>query len=334
MPEIRQNLATREWVIIATERAMRPEEFVKPSSPVVAPPFVAACPFCPGNEDKCPSETHRVGEGNTWRVRTFPNKFSALTSVGDVVRRHDGIRNSMSGVGLHEVIVESPLHNTSTALVSLEQLADVLTACQARYEAAHSDPRVQQIVIFKNHGATAGTSIEHPHWQMIALPLVPFQIRCRLEAALDYYDDHGECLYCRMILDEVAVGVRLVNETEHFVAFCPYAAASPFHLWILPKRHMASFDAATPGELYDLGRSLLDVLRRVHFGLGNPDFNLIVRSAPVGLSDSADFHWYVTIVPRVSKTAGFELGSGMFVNTAFPEESAKFLRGVKLPAAT
>lgn len=333
MPEIRQNLATREWVIISTERAQRPEEFVKPFQPVSAPLYVATCPFCPGNEDKTPRETYRIADGEKWRVRTFPNKFSALTSVGDVVRRADGIRRSMSGVGLHEVIVESPLHNTTTALLPLEQIADVLCACQARYEAAHSDPRVQQIVLFKNHGATAGTSIEHPHWQMIALPLVPFQIRCRLEAALDYYDDNGECLYCRMLLDETAAAKRIINETEHFVAFCPYAAASPFHLWILPKRHMASFDAASPGELFDLGRSVSDALRRVYFGLGNPDFNLIVRSSPVGLSDSADFHWYMTIVPRVSRTAGFELGSGMFVNTAYPEDSARFLRDVKLPEA-
>ncbi|MEW5945885.1 MAG: galactose-1-phosphate uridylyltransferase [bacterium] len=331
MPEIRQNIATKEWVIIATERSKRPHDFKAPERERAEKraAFVPGCPFCPGNEGMTPDETFRIERGGAWSVRVTPNKFAALNREGERVRRIHGVERSMSGVGVHEVIVETPLHNKTIALLSGGEISDVLAAYRQRYESILADPRIELVIIFKNHGEAAGTSLEHPHSQLIALPIVPSQVRHRLQDALIFSDDYGECVYCRMLREERKDGRRVVAENEHFCAFILYAAASPFHIWVLPKRHAASFGAASDAELKNLADILGRVLRKLYFGLDDPDFNYVIRSAPNGLRNATYFHWYLSIVPRLGKAAGFELGSGMFINPSVPEESADFLRGVK-----
>jgi UDPglucose--hexose-1-phosphate uridylyltransferase len=332
MAELRQNVLTREWVIISPERAKRPDEFArKKNGEHVLPEYVADCPFCVGNEHLTLDELYRLPEKGEWKVRVIPNKFPALTSHGERVRRVDGIYRSMTAVGFHEVIVEHRLHNITIALMSDEEIADILRVYRQRYNDIKNDSRIEAIILFKNHGEGAGTSVSHPHSQIVATPIVPNQIRSRMEEAIRYFDDTGECPCCRTVKDELEAKERLIFRSTNFVAFIPYAALSPFHIWIFPLRHVSSFDRISDGEIKDLAKCFRTVLAKLYYGLNNPDFNYSIRSVPSRDLHTEYFHWYFTIVPRVSKTAGFEIGSGMYVNTALPEESAEFLRGVSIP---
>lgn len=332
MPELRLNQVTKEWVIIATERAKRPEDFKSRVIKKHPPAFLPTCPFCPGNESKTPEEVFRITEGDQWKIRVVPNKFAALHRDAERVRKNSGIKHSISGFGVHDVIIETPVHNMTTALLPLDRVSEIVSTYKKRFIEMHSDSRIGHVIIFKNHGEGAGTSLEHPHSQIIGTPVTPFQIRERIEEAIRFFDITGECLVCRTTAEEKAEGARVVFETEHFLAFIPYAAISAFHTWIFPKRHAASFSDITEAEIPDLALNLKTVLAKLYFGLNNPDYNYTIRSNKPRDSKSESFHWYMSIVPRVSTTAGFEMGSGMFINTSLPEESARFLREVNIPA--
>jgi UDPglucose--hexose-1-phosphate uridylyltransferase len=327
MPEIRHNIITREWVIIATERAKRPEEFAKANPR--RPPSVAhdpKCVFCPGNETLTPPEVFRIAQDGAWQVRVVPNKFSALDAAGELTRRSEGIKRVISGVGIHEVIVETPAHDRPPALQSEAEYERVIQAYRQRYDDVTRDPRVAHVTLFKNHGERAGSSLEHPHSQLVGTPIIPPQVRDRMENALRFYDETGDCIFCSVLSDELVDQVRVVTQTEHFVAFLPFAALTPFHLWIFPLRHRASFLEATEEELADLARLLRSIQRKFYFGLENPDYNLSIRTPPREASGLKYYHWYVSLIPRVTRVAGFEIGSGMFINVALPEKSAEFLR--------
>lgn len=332
MPEIRYNPITRQWVIIATERARRPEQFSQKEGKKQLPAYDAKCPFCPGNEALAPPETLRLARaaptGSGWQVRVVPNKFAALAAEGELVRSNVGLKRTMTGVGIHEVIVETPLHNTTTARLTDPEVVQIVESYQQRYGAISKDPRVAQLTIFKNHGVAAGTSLEHPHSQLIGTPIIPTEVRDRMETALRFYDEEGTCLFCRTLAEEMDEGTRIVLEGEHFTAFVPFAALSPFHLWIYPKRHSASFAQMDEKEKQDLARVLRRVLAKLYKGLEDPDYNYTIRTAPHDAAGVRYYHWYLSVVPRVTKMAGFELGSGMFINVALPEEAAKFLRGI------
>lgn len=332
MTELRQNMITQDWVIIASERAKRPHEFTqKRDETVVIPVYRSDCPFCRGNEHLTGPECFRLNEGTGWRVRSVINRFSALSPTGEQVRRVEGIYRSLSGFGFHEVIIEHPRHDLTIALLGLEDVANILRVYQCRYHSIKLDSRMKAIIIFKNHGKGAGTSLEHPHSQLAATPIVPYQLRLRTQEAIRYLDDMGECLFCRTLQEELKANERIIFETEHFVAFIPYAALSPFHIWIFPRRHCSSFDQITEEEILDLAYNLKTVLAKLYYGLNNPDYNYTIRSSPTDQESTDYFHWYLAIIPRVSLAAGFEMGSGMFINTAFPEESADFLRSVQIP---
>jgi UDPglucose--hexose-1-phosphate uridylyltransferase len=333
MPEIRHNVLTREWVIISTERAKRPQEFAKErGAKEPRPAFDPKCPFCPGNEAMTPPATLVVPEDGAWKVRVTPNKFAALSYVGDRERSFDGIRHKVAGVGIHEVIVETPDHSKTTALVEDRQVETLLDTYLNRFNFASSDPRVELVTIFKNHGAAAGTSLEHPHSQLIGTPVITPQIRDRLINALKHYDEYGECIFCRVLSTELEEQTRIVMETEHFVTFVQFAALTPFSMLIMPRRHMACFSEIRDAEAADLASILRRTLAKLYYGLKDPDFNYTVRTAPREASGAKYFHWYVSIIPRLTQVAGFELGSGMFINTSLPEENAAFLRGVSIEA--
>jgi UDPglucose--hexose-1-phosphate uridylyltransferase len=334
MPELRQNFATKEWVIIATERAKRPKELARerPAKPLAS--FVATCPFCPGNEDKTPPEVLRVPDGEgKWQVRVVPNKFAALARESQLTRTIHRSRRSITGFGVHDVIVETPDHSQVTALMDDAHVANVLRAYKSRYDGLSLDPRIAHITIFKNHGPDAGTSLEHPHSQLIATPVISSQVRGRFQVALQHYDEYGECMFCQMIDEELSEQDRIVLTTEHFVAVEPFASPTPFATYILPRRHMANFGDISSAEINDLARTLRKMLGKLYHGLGNPDFNYTLRSAPAELHGVKYFHWYVSIIPRLTRVAGFELGSGMFINTVPPESAAEFLRNVKTESA-
>jgi len=329
MSELRQNIATREWVILAPERAWRPDDFAHPDAPDPILVDNGPCPFCPGHEALSPHERCVVPDDNGgWLVRAVANRFPALSRDEGLEYGEEDSRRWMSGVGICDVVVETPEHDTCTACLDAEQLERVLDVYGRLFRSAAEDDRIELVTLFKNHGSGAGTSLAHPHSQLIATPVVPAHIRQRVERAMQYYDDHRACVFCQMLDDELAAGVRLVDETEHFAAFVLYAALSPFHLWLLPKRHQSFFTDVTAAERADLAVILRRVLRRIYKGLSDPDYNFLIRSQPGPPRTTPYFHWYLSVVPRVSTAAGFELGSGMFINTVPPEESAAFLRNV------
>lgn len=332
MSEIRQNLVTKDWVIIATERAKRPEDFKKTGkTKEVLPEYDKKCPFCPGNEAAMsPEETLRIDKNGKWQVRIVPNKFPALSKTGERVRQIDGIKRRLTGVGLHEVVIETPLHNMTTALLPAENIRSIIEAYRQRYNEMIQDNRIEMIIVFKNHGPAAGTSLIHPHSQIVATPVVPTQVRERFISTQKYFDENLECVFCKILSEELKEGTRIVLETKHFVAFIPYAALSPFHCWIYPRRHCSSFGDITDEEISDLTVNLKTTLMKYYYGLDDPDFNFVIRSSPTDMKKLDFFHWYISVIPRITKTAGFELGSGMFINSSLPENDAKFLREVKI----
>ncbi len=332
MPELRQNRFTKEWVIIATERAKRPEELVVKREQKVVPHYVPKCPFCPGNEGLTPPEIFRLSQGGqngNWRTRVIPNKFAALTRDVEPQRVIQRSHRTINGFGVHDVVVETPDHALATALMTDDQVTDILRCYKRRYDELSDDSRIAHVTIFKNHGIEAGTSLEHPHSQIIAAPVISTQVRNRMMEAIRHYDEFGECMFCGAIQEELAEGTRVVIASDHFVALQPYASATPFCTHVYPRRHMASFGFIRENELADLARVLRELLAKLYFGLNNPDFNYTIRTAPHECAAVSYYHWYVSIIPRLTRVAGFELGSGTFINTVLPEAAAEFLRKVK-----
>jgi UDPglucose--hexose-1-phosphate uridylyltransferase len=330
MPELRYNVITREWVVIATERAKRPDQFVRKEEKRRLPEHDPKCPFCPGNEAMTPPENYVVPDTNGWRVRVTPNKFAALSYQGERKRTVKGVRRTVTGVGIHEVIIETPAHNKTTALLSDHEVELIVETYINRFKSAYADPRVEQVTIFKNHGEAAGTSLEHPHSQIIGIPVITSQIRERLSHALGHFDEYGECIFCRVLSQELEEKTRLVLETEHFVTFVQFATLTPFSMLIMPRRHMACFVEMRDAEAADLAHILRLSLAKLFHGLADPDFNYVIRTAPTEYVGVKYYHWYVSIIPRLTRMAGFELGSGMFINVSLPEKDAAFLRDVKV----
>ena len=209
-------------------------------------------------------------------------------------------------------------------------VADILRTYKTRYDELSLDPRIAHVTIFKNHGVDAGTSLEHPHSQLIAAPVISYQVRQRFSEALRHHDDFGICMFCQMIEEELELNERMVLVTEQFVAIEPFASPTPFCTHIYPRRHMASFGDTSAQEIVDLGRVLRTLLAKLYHGLQDPDFNLSVRTAPAECMGVKYFHWYVSVIPRLTRVAGFELGSGMFINTMLPETAAQFLCNLKV----
>ena len=335
MPELRQNFFTKEWVIIATERAKRPEDLAVPRTSKVIESFVPSCPFCPGNENLTPPEILRIPGGDgAWSVRVIPNRFAALSRDSEPTRTIHRSRRVINGFGVHDVIVETPDHAETTALMSDSHVEDILRVYEGRYAELSRDPRIAQVTIFKNHGRDAGTSLEHPHSQLIATPIISHQVRERLQQALSHFDDFGECMFCQMIAEELDEQKRVVLTTDHFVALELFASPAPFSTHIYPRRHMATFGDMRPDELTDLAHVLRSMLAKLYTGLHDPDYNYTIRSAPAEYRGSKYFHWYLSIIPRLTRVAGFELGSGMFINTVLPEAAAEFLRNVETQVVT
>jgi UDPglucose--hexose-1-phosphate uridylyltransferase len=329
MSEIRQNRLTGEWVIIAPERAKRGGNLRQATERIAIPPFEPNCPFCPGNEGLATDERYRVeGHDRQWAVRSLVNKFSVLSSAGELALAGSpaACGASVNGVGLHEVLVESPQHDQSIALFPLEQVLWIVEAYRHRFQAFYQDPRVRHVIVFKNHGADAGASQQHPHSQVVGIPIVPGQVVERIERAQRFFAETGRCLACTLIAEEREQASRIIAENDRFVAFIPYAALSPYHLWVFPKTHAACFSEEPAETLPALAEMLHTLLAKVHGLLANPAFNLVVRSLGPQERDAPHFHWYVSIVARVNKVAGFELGTGMYVNPSSPEDCARALR--------
>jgi UDPglucose--hexose-1-phosphate uridylyltransferase len=271
--------------------------------------------------------SYRKRDGNDWQVRAFVNKFAALSPGGRTTRdTKDGFFTEMKGVGAHEVIVETPLHNGSLALMEKDEILMLLKAYHERYNKLSQRPFAKLVIIFKNHGPAAGTSLEHSHSQLVVTPVVPRHIRLRHEVAIRYYDRSGRCLYSDLAIHELENGKRIVMDNENFVAFHPFASQRPFETWILPKKHQASFGSVSYEDLGNLAHVLRINLIKLYRGLNDPDFNYVIDTAPVGDENEPYYMWHMRIIPRLTEVAGFEIGSGIYINTAVPEETAQFMR--------
>jgi len=337
MPQLRKDPVTREWVIIATERSRRPTDFKVSEDVEGRPAFSEKCPFCPGNESMTPPEVlaYRAAgsapNGPGWWVRVVPNKFPALAIEGSLDRTGFGMYDMMNGIGAHEVIVECVEHNRSLNSITALQAQEVFWAYRDRFLDLIQDRRFKYILLFRNHGKIAGASLEHPHSQLIALPMVPQDVTLKIEGAARYYDYHERCIYCDMIKQEMSFGERVVTVNDEFVAFCPFAAKYPFETWIMPRRHEQSFGLMERGSMNAFAGICQDVLQRISASLNSPPYNFTLHTAPVNQDRERDFHWHLSIMPRLTIAAGFEMGTGVYINVTAPEDAASFLRAATLP---
>lgn len=327
MSEFRQDPTTRDWVLLAPDRASRPDEFAQHEHRDL-PEWDSNCPFCPGNEHLTPEEeTLRLPQDESWQVRVVANKYPAITPTGSLTHRHQGaLFTAMDGVGVHEVIIETPNHARPLAKMEPHEVANVLLAYRARYNALRRDDGIKLILIFRNQGEQAGTSLVHPHSQLIATPLVPPSIRRKHDVARAYYDDTGRCIYCDVREAEANRGDRLVLHAQHFTVLEPFAPQASYETWILPNRHVASFGDVTDEEIAELAVVLRDTLRALTEEVQDLDFNYVIQTTPVGEAHLKYYLWHIQIIPRLAIPAGFELGSGIPISTALPEDTARRLR--------
>jgi UDPglucose--hexose-1-phosphate uridylyltransferase len=338
MPELRKDIITREWVIVAKERAKRPHDFRKHyCDRSGVPAHDPRCPFCTGNEALTPPEVMAYrGAGlppnsEGWRVRVTPNKFAALDPTADTCRMDYGIYDRMQAAGAHEVVVETPLHNLSPASMDLRDLEHVVWAYIDRYNELKKDPRIKYILIFRNHGELAGCSLAHPHSQIVATPVIPQKMFNKVRGLAQYREYREKCAYCDILDTELASGERLVSQNGSFVVLCPFASRSPFETWIVPRSHISSFAQMNRFEVIEFAEALKETLTRLDRCLSDPPYNYQIITAPIDGGRYEDFHWYLEIIPRLTTPAGLEMGTSIYINVTPPEDAARYLREA-LPA--
>jgi UDPglucose--hexose-1-phosphate uridylyltransferase len=333
MPELRRDPVIGRWVIISSSRGKRPGQFEVQQDF----PQGGTCPFCPGSEDKTPPEilayynSGREKNKAGWWVRVIPNKFPALEIEGELNRTPEGMFDRMNGLGAHEVIIETPQHDQAVHDMEQSKLEDVFWAYRDRILDLSKDPRLEYILIFKNHGASAGASLRHPHSQLIAIPMVPIRVKQESAASKDYFEYKERCVYCDIVRQEVAQGTRVVAQNKDFVAFAPFASRYPFELWIVPLRHSSDFQDIQKHEVASLAAMMKLALGRHNYVLDNPPFNMVLHTSPLKTPKLPYYHWYIEIIPKLTKHAGFEQGTGFYINPTPPEDAAKFLREVSFP---
>ena len=328
MPELRKDPIVGRWVVIATERVRRPGDFPRrPTTRRGAP-----CAFCPGHEAETPPEVLAYRDGPArpdapgWRLRVVPNKFPALRIEGDLERRGEGIYDVMNGIGAHEVIVETPEHDGELGRLPVAGVEDVLRAYRDRIADLKRDERLRSVLVYRNRGLEAGATLEHPHSQLIATPVVPLVVADEIHHARAYHDYRERCLFCDILRQEMEARARIVVEDEHAVAFVPFAARVPFETWLLPRRHAAAFEQSSDADLREVAAALRAVLGRLDRTLADPPYNLVLHSAPFGVGESPSYHWHFEILPRLTGLAAFELGGGFYVTPVAPEDAGRLLR--------
>jgi UDPglucose--hexose-1-phosphate uridylyltransferase len=329
MPELRRDPVIGRWVIIDTDHTKGPLDFPKEDN---APTRQAICPFCPGREHQTPKEVGAVRPSQNlpdspgWLVRTIPNKFPVLSSEGMLQKEGIGIYDQMNGVGAHEVLIENPDHEKTLTELSKEEMQAVVNQYHARFRKLSNDSRFKYVVIFKNFGSSAGATVEHTHSQIIALPMVPKTVLEELQGAEHYHQYRGRCVFCDMIFQEYADKERIVAENSSFLAFCPYAPRYAFETWIIPKGHSTDFGLADEPTQAHLAQILQDVLKKIKKVLGNPSYNYYFHTAPIGYANMACYHWHIEIIPKLTRSVGFEWGTGLHIVPTYPQDAARFLR--------
>ncbi|MBI4655042.1 MAG: galactose-1-phosphate uridylyltransferase [Nitrospirae bacterium] len=330
MPELRKDPIVGRWVIISIERGKRPAEY----SIGVSPKKGGFCAFCKGHEHTTPPEilAFRPDKSppNTpgWTLRVVPNKFPALRIEGNVDKVAEGIYDKINGIGAHEVIIESPDHEAALTSISLKSVEDVLWAYYYRILDLKKDLRFKYVVVFKNEGDLAGASLEHTHSQLIALPIVPKQVVEEIEGAKKYYELKERCIFCDIIRQEMKSSVRAISENKDYISLSPFAPRSPFETWILPKKHQSAFQP--DGNFPMLAEILQRTIKQIDKVLDRPPYNMMLHISPFHDEANEYYHWHIEIMPKLTKIAGFEWGSGFYINPTPPEEAAKFMREAKI----
>lgn len=332
MPELRKDPVVKRWIIIATERARRPQDFKLAEEIKQA----AVCPFCPGSEHMTPPEITSFRHHSTasnkegWWVRVVPNRFPALAIEGNLDKTGVGIYDMMNGIGAHEVIIETPDHNATLDLLSEKEIQEIVWVYRDRSLDLAKDSRLKYILIFKNFGRTAGASLDHPHSQLIATPIVPRTVEDEVIGSLEYFERKERCIFCDIVREELSSSEeRVVYENEHFLLFVPFAPRFPFEVWIFPKAHNHSFANIREPETLSLANALREIMIRYAQVLHHPPYNYIIHTSPCNVTKNLFnefYHWHIEIYPRLTIPAGFEWGSGFYINPTSPEVAAKYLR--------
>jgi UDPglucose--hexose-1-phosphate uridylyltransferase len=341
MPELRKDPIIGRWVIIATERSKRPDQF---SSQAQEGPAEKSCPFCEGKESNTPLEIYAIRPKDTlpnttgWKVRVVPSITPFLRIEGELGRSGKGLYDLMNGIGAHEVVIETNQHIANMADLSEEQVSSVITSYIDRIQDLQKDIRFKYVLVFKNYGWSAGGGrVKHSRSQLIATPVNPKRVKEELHGARHYYEYHERCIFCDLIQQEMQSKERVIFDSDGFIAICPFAARFPFEMWILPKKHSCDFTTLEASMRLDLGRMLKCVLSKLKKGLNDPAYNYVLHTAPfrrhkIGYWKSIDydFHWHIEIMPRLTRVAGFEWGTGFYICPLPPEDAAKFLREVEV----
>jgi len=339
MPELRKDPIIGRWVIIATDRAKRPSDFIvkdKKETPTKS----KKCPFCEGNESLTPPEIFAIREKDTkpntpgWKVRVIPSIAPFLVQKGDLDRHGKGMYDLMNGIGAHEIIIATPYHDPGTFMKDLSQIEKLNDALMARIRELKKDDRLKYALIFKNHGnITGGSNIRHQHLQLIATPVTPKRAKEELAGAKHYFDYKDRCVFCDMLRQEMDEKKRVVLEEDGFISINPYCSRFPFETWILPKKHSCDFDSMTKDDIANFSKIFQTTMKMLAETLGNFPYNIILHTAPFrrrkrkGYWETIenDYHWHIEIMPRLTQVAGFEWGSGFYINPVAPESACNYL---------
>lgn len=320
MSEVRYDIITGEKAIISTERGKRPHDFKIARTEKQN----TVCPFCPGNEEMTPpSHIEYKDENGMWTLRGFNNKFAALNKNGED-KCNFSFYKTQFGYGVAEIIVESPYHDATLGSLSLEQIKDIFMALIERYRQIAKDSKIKYIQMFKNFGVQGGASLEHGHWQIIAIPFVPDVIEKEILGTERYIKENGKCPFCAIIEQEAKEYIRVINENDKFIAICPYASQHAYESWILPKKHGGRFEELDEDELKSLSKLFKPIIEKYEQEFNMPSYNIIIHTLPV--FDGRNYHWHIEILPRLTIAAGFELATGVYINPAPPEMAASILR--------
>lgn len=335
MSELRRDPIGGRWVIVNTDDPFKPEHYEH------EPPTsgkTTVCPFCYGNESLTPPEIMAVRDSSTqpntpgWQVRVVPNKFPALQIEGGLDRRGVGIYDMSKGVGAHEVIIETPYHNKDLSDLLPREITSILHVYCQRMLDLEKDKRFKYLMLFKNFGAAAGASLEHPHTQLVALPMVPKNVKEEITGARQYYEYRERCIFCDMARQELQDKERVIVENDSFFAFAPFVSRFPFEIWIMPKKHTSFFCQTPMEEMPGLAAVIKNVISKIRKVFGSTAYNFMVHTAPVNEDgDSVDsYHWHIEFMPKLTRVAGFEWGTGFYLVPTPPEMAAAALREAKI----
>lgn len=332
MPELRKDPILGRWIIIAQERGKRPTDFMVEEYKVKG----GFCPLCPGHEKTTPDEVlvygRNGGPANSsgWQTRVVPNKYPALVIEGELEKQGEGLYDRMNGIGAHEVIIENPSHEKTFSALSPEEMIFTFRAFRDRIRDLAQDERFRYVMVFKNFGKAAGASLEHSHSQLVALPIVPRRVSSELEGSLSYYKYKDRCIFCDIIRQERQQDIRRVCENDYFVTITPYAPRSPFEMWIIPRYHHSNYAAQDESSLQALTDIFSESLRRLDACIPNAPYNFVLHTQPLRSPQLDHYHWHFEIVPKLTSIAGFEWGTGFYINPMPPEETCKYLKEVEL----